>query len=198
MEQKKVPLQFLKSTLLGGALFLVPLVALGYVVFTALGFMRKIADPIVAFLPWSGFGAVIVADILALLGLVLVCFISGYLARVGMAGWAVNHLEQNFLMKLPGYAMFRGFADSFEGKRDSQRVVLIQFDDQAQLGIEVNRLEASKSCVVYIPGTPEFNAGSLSVVDQSRIEPTNMTLLELRQIMRSYGQKSHENLGKGE
>lgn len=198
MEQRKIRVQFFKSTLLGGALFLVPVVVLGYVLFTALGYMRRVADPIVAFLPWSGPGAVIVADILALLGLVLICFGAGYLARVGMAKWFVDHMEQNFLMRLPGYAMFRGFANSVDENQQNKPVVLVQFDDQAQLAVEVERLEASQRSVVYIPGSPEFNGGSLAVVELNRIKPTKMTLIELRQVMRGYGELLGKGLSKGE
>lgn len=199
MKQRKVRVQFLKSTLLGGALFLVPVVVLGYVIFTALGYMRQIAKPIVAFLPWTGAGAVIVADVLALLGLVLICFAAGYLARVGMARWFVDHMEQNFLMRLPGYAMFRGLTNSVDESQENRRVVLVQFDDQAQLAVEVEQLEGSRRSVVYIPGSPEFHGGSsLAVVEHDRIEPTKMTLIELRQLMRGYGQNFGKELSKGE
>ncbi|HET6564284.1 MAG TPA: DUF502 domain-containing protein [Xanthomonadales bacterium] len=197
MENQKVRVSFLKSTILGGALFLVPLVVLAYVIFTALGYMRMIAKPIVSLLPWSGVGAVVLADLLAITGLVLFCFAAGYLARVGMARWFVDHMEKNFLMRLPGYAMFRGFAKAFDEEAESQRVVLVQFDDQAQLAVEVEQLEGSQRTVVYIPGSPEFNSGSLAVVEQSRVEVTNMNLLELRQIMHRYGQKFSAGLSKG-
>lgn len=201
MQQQKVHVKFLKSTILGGALFLVPLVALAYVLFTAIGYMRLVARPIVGLLPWSGATAVLLADLLAVTGVVLVCFLAGYLARRGMARWLVGHMEERLLMRIPGYAMFRGFSRSFAETagqaNDSKRVVLVNFDDQSQLAVEVEQTESGRKSVVFIPGSPEFNGGSLALVEAGRIVPTNMTLLELRSVMRGYGQGFAAGLPEG-
>ncbi len=49
-------MNFLKTTLIGGLLFLVPLMVLGVVIGKAIGFMLVIAEPMANFVPMDSLG----------------------------------------------------------------------------------------------------------------------------------------------
>ena len=70
---------FLKATLVGGLMFLVPVVLLAVVLRHALQFAGKVAMPIAKLLPISHFGGVAVATLIAAAILLLIAFLAGLL-----------------------------------------------------------------------------------------------------------------------
>lgn len=52
---------------------------------------------------------------LALLLIILVCFLAGLLARTRLAKAAVKKLERKILAKIPGYELLTGLGASFVG-----------------------------------------------------------------------------------
>ena len=82
-------MNFLKTTVIGGLVFLVPLVVLGLVIGKAIGVMLIVAEPMASFLPVDSIGGVALANLIALACIVLICFLAGLLANeAGEAGLA--------------------------------------------------------------------------------------------------------------
>jgi uncharacterized membrane protein len=72
---------FLKATVVGGLVFLVPVVLIAVVLRYALQFARKIAAPSADVLPFSHVVGVAVATPIAVVILVVIAFLAGLLAR---------------------------------------------------------------------------------------------------------------------
>ena len=101
--------QFLKTTIVGGIVFLVPLVAIIYVIGKALQLSRTFAEPIAAFLPVDRVGGIALANLVAIIAIVLLCFLAGLAARTSFASAFVRESESRFLWKIPGYGFVKGF-----------------------------------------------------------------------------------------
>ncbi len=181
-------LGFVKTTLIGGLVFLVPLVILAALVAKAVGFLQRLAEPLAARLPVNTILGVLVVYIVAIVLVVLVCFVAGLLARVSFANRFVKKAEAGVLWRIPGYGFIKGLTDSLDKSpaASSMRPVLAHFDDAAQLAFEVDQLADGRR-VIYIPSAPDPRAGEVLVMDQDRIEPVPITFLAAIGALRALG-----------
>ena len=90
--------QFIKTTILGGLIFLVPLFVVTIVLAKAHEFMAKIAEPFSALIPLDTIGGVAIANILAILAILLCCLIVGMLAKGDTAKRLLKSTEDKLLV----------------------------------------------------------------------------------------------------
>jgi uncharacterized membrane protein len=188
-------LRFIKTTVLGGILFLVPIVIFIVVIGKALQLINMVAEPMAKLLPFATFGGMGIAQLIALGLLTLTCFIAGLAARSVTARGLVQSLETNVLDRIPAYALLKARAGSVltpEDTRDMQPV-LIKFDDSWQVGFEVEKTGDGNS-LVFLPGAPDPWSGSVCVVDAERIQPLPLNIREVSDLMKRLGKGSSEAL----
>ena len=163
-------LQFLRTTLVGGLLFLVPIVVLGIVLGKALGIARKIVEPLAAHLHVESVIGLQTPLFLAIGGIVALCFLAGFFARTVLARKIVSGLESALLSHVPGYEFLKRTSESSLGveKDGGYPVVLVRFDDAAQIGFRIEVLE-NGLVVVFVPGVPNANAGEVYLINSDRI-----------------------------
>ncbi|QGM46259.1 hypothetical protein [Methylocystis heyeri] len=107
---------FLKTTVLGGAVFLLPFAAILLVVLKAGKMAVDTATPFAEKLPISKGEAVLAVYIGGTLLLVLIAFAAGLYARsFPVERNAVSLLEDKFLNKLPPYIAIRKYTDRLAG-----------------------------------------------------------------------------------
>ena len=169
--------RFLKTTVLGGVLFLVPVVIFIAVIGKALKITSKLAAPIAAQLGFDTIAGIAVAQVIAIVVLVLVCFFAGLAAKTTRANRFVLSLEANVLEKIPVYDFIKTKTTSALNSEDAEKMdsVLVRFDDSWQLALEVERFEESH-VVIYLPGAPDPWSGSVCVVTADRITPLDLTI----------------------
>src|SRR2546429_8919620 len=92
-------LHFLRTTLVGGILFLVPIVVLMIVLGKALDIAHKLADPIAARLPFEKLIGLRTPHVFAIALLVIFCFVAGVFAGSALSqqgvGWRLSSLVSN-------------------------------------------------------------------------------------------------------
>lgn len=144
---------FIKTTIVGGIVFLVPVVLIVMVLGKAFELTMKLAKPMAQFIPLESFAGIALANIVGLLILALVCFIAGMIARTSLANKAVQKAESGFLWQIPGYSFAKGMTDSI-GNHDGPAAlqpVFARLDDCWQIAFEVERMTDGK-VVVFLPG----------------------------------------------
>jgi len=143
----KRQLEFIKTTAIGGFVFLIPavivVIALGKLI-GGLKTLAKALSPI--FGGESSFGG-FVLDIVALAVAVLLCFAAGLLARRAAAKQVRERLDRSLLNFIPGYAFIKGFADNLRQTEEisgSFVPIMVRFDDYVQMAFETERLPNGK------------------------------------------------------
>ncbi len=149
-------LGFIKTTVVGGFLFLIP----GVIVFVALGklvgALKVLAKALAPIFGIESFAGGVVLDPFALAVAVLLCFVAGLLARQASAKRVREKLDRTLLNSFPGHAFIKGFADKLRHTEElagSFVPVAVQFDDYAQVAFETHRGDDDK-VAVYLPGAP--------------------------------------------
>jgi uncharacterized membrane protein len=153
MKDKK-GVHFVLTTVIGGVLFLIPVVFLIMILTKAAGFMMIIAQPLAAWVPVDTIGGIALANLIAIAAVIILCFLASLIARHALAGKMVKTLESKVLMKIPGYSMVKGIAGGFDAsEKEGLKPVALQLGTAERVGFEMQKLPDGRS-VIYIPSAP--------------------------------------------
>jgi uncharacterized membrane protein len=190
-------MKFIKTTVIGGIVFLVPIVVFVAVIGKGLEFTKKLAQPLVDSLPVDSTGDLLFVQALAVAILALVCFVAGLLGRTAVARKLVEMLEANVLSKIPAYALMKTKTQSMLSPDDIEDMapVVVRFDDSWQLAFEIERIE-SKNCVaVFLPSAPDPWSGSVCVVTADRVKPLDLSIPIAAKIAKRLGRGTSDAVG---
>ena len=192
-------MNFLKTTVLGGIMFLIPISVVVLILGKVYHLMARIAAPLANWIPIDEVGGIAKANLLAIIVMVLVCFLAGLASKSRLAARLVDSLESGLLQFIPGYAFFKGMTGTVAGDHDQAQLapVLARFDDSWQVAFQADKL-ADGRVVLYIPGAPNPWSGSLVVVSEGRVQPLDRTMAAVVRNLRALGRGSGELLSTGE
>jgi uncharacterized membrane protein len=176
---------FARTTLVGGVLFLVPIIVLIAIVGKALELVHKLTDPLAERFPVAaGHTPILLASGL----LILVCFVMGLLALTRPARVGVAWLERVFLSKIPGYVLLKGAGESALGfeKAAPYPLLLARIEDSWQFGFLIERLEGG-NLAVYVPGAPNPLSGSVYFMSPERVRETDIPVATALKCLRQLG-----------
>lgn len=177
--------EFVKSTIVGGLVFLLPLGLIAYVLGYAVEVVAEhVVQPTATVLQVGGW----VATGILTLALVLTCFFAGVFARTHVARRAIGWIENSSLSKIPQYQQFKSVSKRLEQGDDlSQlRPMLAETDVGWQLCFLIEEMEGG-FVAVYLPNVPEATTGRLAYVAAGRLRPLDLTAVQTLEIMWRYG-----------
>jgi uncharacterized membrane protein len=184
---------FIKTTVLGGVIFLIPFIFVVAILGKALAWTHKLATPLLTHLPIEHFASALVIHLISVLLLVLVCFLAGVAARTPAAAGLVNSLESNVLMKFPPYALLKAKTGSILNPEEQEKLtpVIVRLDDAWQVGFEIEAIEQGKH-LVFLPGAPDPWSGSVCIVDAERMTQLDTSVNTVNHIMKRLGKGGAE------
>jgi uncharacterized membrane protein len=179
--------RFLKSTILGGLVILVPLAVLGGVVAWAVPFLLSLILPVFAWLPDRSIGSVSLAVLAALISLVVGCFVVGLAAETAMirrVGQGADYLA----LFVPGYALMKHVGADMVGieRKDPVKTVLVRFEASWQLGFLMETLTDGRR-VVFVPGVPRALVGTLHIVEADRVQVLTVSVSSALDVLSRLG-----------
>jgi uncharacterized membrane protein len=184
----KAFLHFLRTTLVGGILFLVPIVVLAVVLGKALSVAHKLVDPIAARLAAKSLVGVHAPTLFAVVLIILFCFIAGLIARTALAQKVIARLEGTVLSNLPGYHFVKSMGEGILGSETSSsyETVLVRMGEAWQIGFVTERLERG-IVSVFIPGAPNPRSGSVRFMAADQIKATDISALAAMKCLKRLG-----------
>ncbi|XZE21886.1 DUF502 domain-containing protein [Pirellulaceae bacterium SH449] len=173
---------FLKATAIGGLVFLLPIVAVAFVlsyVFQVAQQTYKAIDPLLPDFFHSSFG-VAVLFLGGVAGVVVACFASGLVATRSIAREGNQWIENNLLKVFPKYAIYKELlAGTLSGDLHSptMKPVYIEHQGYLRLAFETNR-QSDGRVTVYMPGSPDPWNGFLALVLADQVKSAGLSFAE--------------------
>ncbi len=169
--------RFVGTTILGGVLFLTPIVVLGFVLSKAFDVLRRGLKPLTALIPDALGSGPTMTTILTILLLALVCLLAGLVAQTLLAQKIVSALEATLLSKLPGYEYLKEAGTSVLGLSESAEhpVVLANLGGAWRIGVQTEFVGGG-FVAVFVPNSPNPMSGSVFFVAADRVRPANVPL----------------------
>lgn len=181
--------KFLKDTILGGFLFLVPILvvlaisAKFWVKMSEIG--HKLADT-VGLRSTLGLNP---GPIVALLLIVLICFLSGLLLRVAFMKNIRNGLDMVLDKFIPGYEFYKITLEEKIRYRQTlitRTPVILTQDGIGQAGVITDELADGRK-VIFIPAKPGTPEGQVFIVPENMLQRLPVDEMHLNKILQHHG-----------
>lgn len=186
-------INFIKTTITGGVLFLLPITLLYIVIHKAYLLLGQIAQPLIERTPdlILGFSG---ARIVVLLLLLVLCFVSGLLFRHTITKKWIKKLEDNFICYLPGYTLMKSIAaDALKQEVETKMIpVLVNDGDAYMIGFLTE--EANGLCTVFMPGAPRHEEGEIKIFPSEFVSKINMPINTAVKSIKNFGKGLIENM----
>ncbi len=189
-------IQFVRTTLLGGVFFLLPIAVLAIILGKAFSLAEKLAKPLANHIPADWNLGLPKAILLAVALMVLICFLAGLFGRTKLAQELAKGLEWSVLSKVPAYEYFRQVSASTLGfsQLGQHAVILVRLDVAWQIGIQVEG-EKNGFVTVYVPSTPDPRTGAVYFLGPDRIRPTSVPIVQAMNCLKRFGAGSSALFG---
>ena len=172
--------RFLKTTLVGGLVVLVPVAVCAYIIAAVVKAVLRGLAPIAELLPGQGPGGIGLIGLIAIAIVVAVCFLFGLLLRTAggraLGGW----VEERLFNLLPGYELIKRVTQQFAGTGEETlgTPVAVRLGDSQQIGFLVEELTPGQ-VTVFIPAAPALTFGTVHIVAAERVEKLSAKLTQV-------------------
>jgi uncharacterized membrane protein len=163
-------LRFVWRTIIGGVLFLGPLLLLLIIVVQGVRLIAKILNPVASHIPIPPMLGMAVPEIAAALLLILTGFLMGLLAQTALARRLRESIEQLILRKMPGYTLFKAVAEGVVGEHTGNLKVALANIDDAWLMSFIVEEHSSGMLTVFVPSAPTPTAGSIYYLTEQQVK----------------------------
>ena len=184
---KRTFLGFLRTTLVGGLTFLLPIVLIVWLIQKAMGLASKLAKPALALLPESLAGGVVIGAIETSAALLILAFGAGMMARTDLGQHFMAWVENSLIGSLPQFNFVRGIAESIDDSNGSSvEVVLVPADAGWAIGF-IFEPGDGRTVAVFLPGAPQWTSGTVVFADRASVRPAGVGFGKAIRIMKKLG-----------
>jgi len=173
-----------KTTLIGGLLVVLPIYLSILLVAKSLSAIVAILSPVTAAIP----AGVQFRQLIAILIMLVVCFVAGIVVRTGPGLRAKNTFERSVLEKIPGYALVRGLTERVSGdeREGAFRPALVEIEEALAPGFIIEELEDGRYTVL-VPSVPTPAAGALFILARERVHPLDVPFTQAVKVISKWG-----------
>jgi uncharacterized membrane protein len=181
-----------RTNVIYGVLVLVPLGVIVLLLAKMVEILEKIAEPLNLQSATSVIGAVILAVLLVL----LLCFVVGVFVRTRLGSWSLERFERTILKQIPGYEIISNALKGFAEKKTAYRAALVRLygPGTGVLGFIMEEND-NGSLTVFVPSVPTLTMGSLHVVDRERVTMLEAGSIDVTNCISQWGIGSRKILG---
>ena len=169
---------FLRKSLFGGIVVLLPLVILSLILKWAFFFVTDMIQPLTNYVT-SNYGfPELGADVIVVMVIFLTCFSVGTLVSTGLGKWLHHHFDQYLFKLAPGYKIIKEIVSQFFGDSESSpfssgEVARVQLFGE-QCPTTVTAIVTSKhedgTITIFMPTGPNPTSGNIYHVPESLVE----------------------------
>jgi len=178
---------FVVNALVGGALVVLPLYLAVLLLLKGMKAVVGLVRPIAMLLPeWLP-----AENILALLLVLIVCFVVGVAVRTRAGRNVRGRIEVSLFGRIPGYSTIRGLTQRMAGEanEDAWQPALVEIEDALVPGFIIEQLDDGRF-TVFVPSVPTPFAGAVYVLNRSRVHPVDVPFKQAIQCISRWGSGS--------
>jgi uncharacterized membrane protein len=179
-------IRFIRTTITGGILFLLPIVVLFFIFEKAYSVLAVLSRPISekisdSFLGFDG------SALITVLLLILICFVAGLIFRSKRVKKALGKLEDRVLMFIPGYSLIKSITADSLGEEVEHKMIPVRVEDGESwvLGFLVE--EGEKHSTVFLPDAPRYDAGEIRIIPSGSVVKLDLKANAFTKVINSYG-----------
>ena len=184
---------FVITSLVGGLLVVAPLYLAVLLVLKAMKSLVGLVKPFAAMLPdWLP-----AEDLLALMLVLVVCFLVGAALRTRAGRAARERIERSFFERIPGYALLRSLTQQLvgQGQENVWKPAFAEIEDALVPAFIIEEFEDGRF-TVFVPSIPTPLAGAVYVLPPERVHPLNVPFTQAIKSISRWGAGCKELLAE--
>ena len=182
-------LGFVRTTLVGGVVFLLPVVLIVWIARQVFALAAKVSKPVAAIMPDAVDGA-FAASLATIFILLVAAFAAGLFARTRAGQAMFQWLENGLIGSLPQFNFVRGIADSIDDTgNQGVHVVLVPADAGLALGFVFEGRERAW-VPVFLPGAPQWTSGSIVFAEAANVRDAGIGFAKAIVVLKRLGANS--------
>jgi uncharacterized membrane protein len=155
---------FIRTTLLGGVVVMLPFVITIFVVKWLFGYVTGVIKPFTGVVIANVHIPKIAADVVVIALILLACFVVGMIVKTRIGMWIIGGLEATVFRKAPGYSVIKDTVVQILGREKSpfSTVALVQlFGSDTMVSAFVTDSHPDGSHTVFVPTGPNPTSGMI-------------------------------------
>jgi uncharacterized membrane protein len=191
--------EFVKSTVLGGVLIILPLAIFFFALTWIFGLVLTAISPLTNIVMQKSPLQGIVADILVVALLIAVCFSVGAIVRTKLGKWLYLFVESNVFLKVPGYSLIKETVFQFLGNKKSpfSSVALVQiFGNETLVSGFITDKHKDGTRTVFVPTGPNPTSGNIYHLPKDLVHPVDVSVEDAMRSIISCGAGSSTLISK--
>jgi uncharacterized membrane protein len=176
--------EFTKTILIGGVLVILPIYLSILLLAKTLSGVLTLLKPVTAQIPASMEFRQVIAILIVILG----CFLAGLLVLTGPGLRAKNAIERHLLERIPGYAMIRGLTSRVAGRQEDEMfaVALVEIEEALIPAFIVE--EHDDGCfTVFVPSVPTPAVGAIYILPKARVHRVDVPFAKAAMVITRWG-----------
>jgi len=185
-------LNFIKTTIIGGFLVLLPVVAALVLIAIAVNGVISVIAPLTSKLPIKTVGGYAAVTFLAVLLILGFCFLAGLLVQLRLGRLLQTWLEGKVLQRLPGYTMIKNLTHQVIGREGTEfapALVDLYGSEVRVIGLIIEELEDGR-LTIFVPLSPTSTLGQVYILPAARVERLKAHFLPVVNSLTQWGMES--------
>ncbi len=160
----------IRTNIIYGAIALLPLAVLVYILVKLFGFLKKLSEPLSPYLSTNPYLDIVLLLAITIFALIALCYFLGALVNTQIGALSFEKVESRMSDIIPGYDIIANLLRGIAGNKMSYPPALITLSapGTAVLGF-VMEDEGDPYLTVFVPTAPIMTAGTIHVVERSRV-----------------------------
>jgi uncharacterized membrane protein len=185
----KTLIDFLRMTLVGGLLVVLPLWVSVLLLIKAIKSALVVLHPLAKLLPQT----LVHPNVVAFCLLVLICFAVGLLIRTRFGQLFGDWLEKHFLGRIPGFSIVHGMIRQLAGAKDEQsfQPALVEIEEALVPAFIIEK-HADGQFTVFVSSSPTPMAGAIYILQPERVHPVDVPLRKAMVCVTKWGSGAAE------
>ncbi|MBW2609267.1 MAG: DUF502 domain-containing protein [Deltaproteobacteria bacterium] len=168
---------FLKTSILGGTVVILPVAILTFLIKWIYTFVTDLIQPLTDLVIKSSQLPEITADLMAIIIIVGVCFLVGIFVTTRLGGWIYKTIENRILKVAPGYSLIKETIVQVLGKKESpfSSVALAQiFGNETLVSAFITDRHEDGSYSIFVPTGPNPTSGNIYHLKGEYVHPIDV------------------------
>jgi uncharacterized membrane protein len=181
---------FVKTTILGGVVVMLPFVIMIFVVKWLFGYVSSVIEPFTSAVVTNIRMPEIFGDIVVILLILFACFVVGVFVKTRVGVWILGGLEDSLFRRAPGYTTIKETVSQLLGKEKSpfSTVALVQlFGSDTLVSAFVTDSHPDGSHTVFVPTGPNPTSGMIYHVEGRYVHTVDVPVEETMRTIISCG-----------
>lgn len=181
--------EFVVSALVGGLLVVVPIYLTVLLLLRAIRALSGLVHPVATMFPaWLP-----AENLLALIVVLLVCFLIGAAVRTPAGRAGRERLEKSLFERVPGYALFRSLTQQAAGQSQETawKPAMAEIEEALVPAFIIEKLDDGRF-TVYVPSVPTPVSGAIYILTPERVHPLDIPFTSAIKTLSRWGAGSGE------